>query len=420
MAVAIFVATGEVALRAIYRDAGKRTLGGPGGRSFEHLTIRGDQRGRLDVGSKSGKPRIMIVGDSITWGQGVREWQDTWPEQLARLFENAGTPHEMAVFAMAGRDIPDHAAQVERWIPQVDPDIFIYQWYVNDIEVDPRRPRNTRSWQQWAGHEWLRNVSYLYFFLDNRLASYLPPPDRSYVDYILQDYAPESLEWSEFERYFHTLALQAGHVAPRRLLVLYPQVPFRGTSPLQPIYDRVIALATPHQLIIPPAAWIRYGGDVTSDAGRPVLRVPATVVGPVIDTRDYYFAPGEQHVVVPVSVDAPVAAFATLSLLDASTNEPIFSTSLIAPAAGWQDVGVAITVPERARRARLRIASSGRSAFAVANVAMAVDYGFEVVDLTADLNTFNTHASIFDAHPNERAHKLIAEKVFQALGPVRR
>ena len=37
MAGAIFLGTGEAALRIIYRDAGKRTLGGPGGRQFEYL-----------------------------------------------------------------------------------------------------------------------------------------------------------------------------------------------------------------------------------------------------------------------------------------------------------------------------------------------------------------------------------------------
>lgn len=416
MAVAIFLATGEIALRAIYRDAGKQTLGGPGGRSFEHLTIRGDQRGRLDLGSKGATPRIMIVGDSITWGQGVREWQDTWPEQLARALESAGTPHEMAVFAMPGRDIPDHTAQVERWIAQVDPDIFIYQWYINDIEVEPRRPRNARSWQQWSGHEWLQKSSYLYYFLDNRLATYVPPPDRSYVDYILQDYTPESIEWSEFERYFHTLAMQAKEFAPRRLLVLYPQVPFRGTSSLQPIYDRVIALTKPHQLNIPQAAWIRYAGSLTSDGGRSTLRVPAATAGPVIDTRDYYFAAGSQHVIVTVSVDAPAESFATVSVLDASSNEPIMTTPLTASGSGWQDLSFDISVPEQPRRARLRIASSGRVAFAIAKLAMPVNYGLAVVDLTSDLNTFNTHTSIFDAHPNERAHRVIAERVFQALG----
>ena len=39
----------------------------------------------------------------------------------------------------------------------------------------------------------------------------------------------------------------------------------------------------------------------------------------------------------------------------------------------------------------------------------------EVVDLTEPLNAFNTHASVFDAHPNEAAHRVIAEHVYRVL-----
>ena len=46
---------------------------------------------------------------------------------------------------------------------------------------------------------------------------------------------------------------------------------------------------------------------------------------------------------------------------------------------------------------------------------MPVDYGFTVVDLTERLNSFNTHASMFDAHPNERAHAVMAQEVQAAL-----
>ena len=113
---AIFLATGEIGLRVIYRDAGKRTLGGPGGHGFEHLTVHDDQRGRFDAGAKNPqKPRILILGDSITWGQGVRDWQQVWPEQLALALERAGMPHEMAVLAMPGRDIPAHVEQMAKW-----------------------------------------------------------------------------------------------------------------------------------------------------------------------------------------------------------------------------------------------------------------------------------------------------------------
>ena len=414
MAAVVFCATGEAALRIIYRDAGKRTLGAPGGRLFEHLTIHDEQRGRMDVGPKGAKPRIMIVGDSITWGQGVRDWQETWPEQLALALERGGSPHELAVFALPGRDIPAHVQEVERSIAHVQPDVFIYQWYVNDIEVEPRRPRNTRWWQTWAGHDTLRAWSYLYYFLDNRLLTYLPAPDRSYVDYILQDYAPGSLEWSEFERYFHTLATQA-MAARTRLLVVYPQVPFRGTSPLQPIYDRVIALAGPHRLVIPPVALVRYAGELTTRAERPAVMFAVAPEGPALETRNYYFSPGDHEIDLTVSIDATVPTFGTLELIDAATNERLSTAPLSTSPGDWRDVTVQVVVPERSRSVRLRISGNGRTAFSVAQVAVPVDYGFEVVDLTAALNTFNTHTSIFDAHPNERAHQLIAEKVLERL-----
>jgi hypothetical protein len=50
-----------------------------------------------------------------------------------------------------------------------------------------------------------------------------------------------------------------------------------------------------------------------------------------------------------------------------------------------------------------------------ASIDIPVDYGMEVVDLTEALNTFDTHASIFDAHPNARAHQVVAEEVLDVL-----
>ena len=39
----------------------------------------------------------------------------------------------------------------------------------------------------------------------------------------------------------------------------------------------------------------------------------------------------------------------------------------------------------------------------------------DVLDLAEPLNHFNTHASLFDAHPNEAAHRVIAEQVRRVL-----
>lgn len=116
-----------------------------------------------------------------------------------------------------------------------------------------------------------------------------------------------------------------------------------------------------------------------------------------------------------MSIDANVDTFGTLDVLDAKSNERLASAPLQARPGGWHDVVVHVTTPERAHFVRLRVTGNGQTPFSVARVAFPVDYGFKVIDLTRPLNTFNTHASIFDAHPNERAHRVMADKVLEAL-----
>ena len=114
------------------------------------------------------------------------------------------------------------------------------------------------------------------------------------------------------------------------------------------------------------------------------------------------------------SVGTPLG---TLELVDHASNQVISSPSVTAPAStgGWQQITLRPRVPETGRLVRLRLTAAGGTAFRLAAVEIPVDYGFQVVDLTEPLNAFNTHASIFDSHPNERAHRVIAEKVLDAL-----
>ena len=421
----LFLATGEAALRVFYRDEGRRTLGGPGGRSFEHLTSGREQlRGRRDIGPRrDGVPRLMVIGDSITYGQGVRDWHDTWPEVLVSTLEAEGRPYELAVFAEPGRDMPAHLEALERWGPVVKPDVLIYQWYVNDIEVMSHRPDLTRPWQAWASHRWLRGRSYLYYFLDNRLGQLLAPPDRTYVDYILQDFRPGTAEWTEFERAFHAFAVRAAAIAPRRILLLYPQVPFRDRYPLQPLHDAMRTLAGAHTLTIPPAVWLRSGAALDADPAAPfrlAARIPAGAAGPVADTQEYVLAPGET--VAEIAFSAPeladaTAALGTLQVLDAATGAVVTQQHLVARGGlrDYQTLSVPLPIGADIRRVRFRVTTTGRTPWSLGSIGLAVNYGFDVLDLAEPLNHFNTHASLFDAHPNEAAHRVIAEQARSVL-----
>jgi hypothetical protein len=77
---------------------------------------------------------------------------------------------------------------------------------------------------------------------------------------------------------------------------------------------------------------------------------------------------------------------------------------------------VRLDVPGRAvSRLALRLTAARPGNWTLTNIALPVDYGFAVLDLAETLNTFNTHASSFDAHPNERAHQVMADVVFRAM-----
>jgi hypothetical protein len=155
------------------------------------------------------------------------------------------------------------------------------------------------------------------------------------------------------------------------------------------------------------------------------VEVSAATQGPVLETRDFYMPTGSFDVMLsiamaPSSGSSPSAvarSIGSVELVDHVTNA-VLSTSAIPPVASreaWHEVTVPLQLRAIGRHVRLRLTSAGATPFALASIDIPVDYSFKVVDLTETLNSFNTHTSIFDAHPNEDAQKIIAEKVFEAL-----
>ena len=285
-------------------------------------------------------------------------------------------------------------------------------------------PRHDTSWQHWRGHDLLRRISYLYFFVDNRLAALLLPPGRSYPQYLVDDFVPGSREWSEFERYFHNFATRARTLARRRIVLLYPMVPYRDQDPLKAIHDRMQAMTGAHTLSIPPAAWRILTGTLERDQTAPwhqQLRVAGTVLRPVVDTEVLYFPPGLVDVDIVVAADEVGVRdphIATLQVVDAFSNQLVTSEPIqVRPGGtGFQTIPIHLSIPgDRLRRIRYRIASAGHGPWRLGAIQMKVDYDLQVVDLAAVLNGFDTRVSLFDSHPNARAQQVIADYALCAL-----
>ena len=80
--------------------------------------------------------RIVVIGDSFAWGQGVLPYTERFPELFARMLAEKypGLRFEVINMGLAGMNLPQHI-QFQNFTLQLHPDYVLYQWYVNDMET---------------------------------------------------------------------------------------------------------------------------------------------------------------------------------------------------------------------------------------------------------------------------------------------
>jgi lysophospholipase L1-like esterase len=90
-----------------------------------------------EIPPKSDRFRIVIIGDSFTWGNGLQE-----SERSSNVLEEAlGTRYEVLNFGMPGNNMPEHLDVLAKALT-VSPDYILLQIYINDFETpEMERPR---------------------------------------------------------------------------------------------------------------------------------------------------------------------------------------------------------------------------------------------------------------------------------------
>ncbi len=414
-------AASEILLRVVYRDAGRRTLGGPGGQAFEYTYFdpAKELRGPNASGPKApGVTRLMVMGDSITWGQGVTAWTDTYPARLLQTLNSGGPKYDMAVFARPGKEIDGHASTIAAAVADVDPDVVVYQWYNNDVELDKaRRPVSQRAWRTWPGFATLKSWSYLAFGLDFALDAYLPQRGRSYVQYMEETYADGTPGWQAFTRAFHGWAVYATGYASRTIVLIYPPVPKDALAGLR---RQVTALAQGQTLVVAPAQMSRGAGVATAATADGILAVPAGMpAGEVAHSPGVALAHGSYTATVQMRLEAAATGAVARVVIGRGDGQVVASHDVTAAAltpGAWTSVPVPFTLDGHVSpNVTLRIDTTGVAPISVDRVALPVTYGIEVIDLAPEFGTINTSASLFDAHPNAAAHAVMADVLARRL-----
>ena len=95
----------------------------------EQGAVRGWVYGMSPPPKRPGTKRILAVGDSITWGLGVR-LDEAWPAELERMLPNS----EVFNLGMCGYDAEQGVSLITGHLAEWQPDLVIWGHYTNDVD----------------------------------------------------------------------------------------------------------------------------------------------------------------------------------------------------------------------------------------------------------------------------------------------
>ncbi|HEX8029755.1 MAG TPA: SGNH/GDSL hydrolase family protein, partial [Vicinamibacterales bacterium] len=162
----VSLAAAEPVTRWIFRDV---TTSSDNGGYFSRRWYRigavetnqwGFRERNFSEAKSPGTYRVAVLGDSFTFGNGVRR-QDRFSDVLQ---SHLPSHFEVLNFGVAGANTPEHLNLVQHVVPQFTPDFVLLQWYVNDVEDDDSagRPRSMPLVPFRPLHNWLNDSSALY------------------------------------------------------------------------------------------------------------------------------------------------------------------------------------------------------------------------------------------------------------------
>jgi len=141
LGVVVALVLGEVAMRIAGLDAPALRSGSLVTRhqSWPTMPDFRDRPDPLESEKPAGVRRIVVVGDSFTWGSGVLP-QDAFPDRMqAQLDRHPRSPRvEVVNFSRPGWNTVGELKAIERFFDRLAPDVLVLEYTLNDSEPKSR------------------------------------------------------------------------------------------------------------------------------------------------------------------------------------------------------------------------------------------------------------------------------------------
>ncbi len=161
----------EIALRVVYYDKTTSHDFGPTQRfnyNYVQLNNEGFRDKDYSITKPDGVKRIIGLGDSYTYGWGIKNINDSYLKVLEKRLNENGK-YEVMNFGLPGRDTKGELEILKNNALKYNPDLIVIGYLPNDMKnVDKEIKEYEWKEIKLPFHFWLRNYFYLYFFLETQ------------------------------------------------------------------------------------------------------------------------------------------------------------------------------------------------------------------------------------------------------------
>jgi|TARA_B100002003_G_scaffold248023_1_gene280838 lysophospholipase L1-like esterase len=210
-----FLIVGEVILRVFFSQQIYSEYGsGPGGLKFIN-NVEYNSLGFRDIEHNTEKDddisRILIIGDSFTFGYSIDDLKNVYPRILQKkLDDNYGkNKFEVITLAQGGYSTIDAVKAIKNVGINLSPDLIILGYYANDAEGPDSRVGFEKMFFHhylipYEAGSWLYTHSFFYYFLESRTKNLIRGyglEKKSSKDYIAHLYSDSNPFFREHQGY---------------------------------------------------------------------------------------------------------------------------------------------------------------------------------------------------------------------------
>lgn len=251
------------------------------------------------VRKDSGVTRIVVIGDSFTWGDKIAVTDSTWPAQLEEQLRRQQPQAAIEVVNLAknGFTTVNGAELLRRVGWQFDPDLVLVQFYMNDIL--PSEPEFVRHYSEWLfPRAWVLPQRYrrgrlgqsaLLYVVEGALTAWRHGDRVAQAAKWTALYQQRGTEWNALAGALDEMGRAAAERHVPIVLVLFPDfipgVRAEAAVPFRSIHDQV--------------------GQAASSAGFSILDLTAIYLREGNDLQHWWATPYDAH---PNEAAARVAA----------------------------------------------------------------------------------------------------------------